>query len=57
MPAGIAAMLLGCVTVYAALFGTGAWIYGRTVQALLLTVLGLAAGLTLARIWRRLAGD
>jgi Na+/proline symporter len=57
VPTGIAAMLLGCVTVYSALFGTGAWIYGRTVLAVLLTALGLAAGLTLARIWRRLADD
>ncbi len=55
VPAGIAAMLLGCVTVYSALFGTGAWIYGRTVQAILLTALGLGAGLALARVWRRLA--
>jgi SSS family solute:Na+ symporter len=55
VPTGILAMLLGCATVYSTLFGTGAWIYGRTGLALLLTALAIGAGLCLARVWRRLA--
>ena len=55
VPTGILAMLLGCATVYSALFGTGAWIYGRTGPALGLTVVAVGAGFALSRVWRRLA--
>jgi Na+/proline symporter len=55
VPAGILAMLLGCVAVYSALFGTGAWLYGRTGWGLGLTLVAVAAGVALARVWRRLA--
>ncbi len=55
VPTGILAMLLGCAAVYSALFGTGAWIYGRTGLALGLTAAAIGAGGALVRVWRRLA--
>ena len=55
VPTGILAMLLGCATVYSALFGTGAWIYGRTGPAIGLTAVAVGAGFALSRVWRRLA--
>ena len=54
VPTGILAMLLGCAMVYAALFGTGAWIYGQTRLAAALTATAIGAGLVLTRVWRRL---
>jgi hypothetical protein len=54
VPTGILAMLLGCAMVYAALFGTGAWIYGQTGLAAALTATAIGAGLVLTRVWRRL---
>jgi len=49
--------LAGCLMVYAALFGTGAWLYGQTAPALVCTaVFAFSAvwlGRTLARDWRR----
>ncbi len=55
VPAGILAMLLGCIAVYSALFGAGSWIYGRTGPALLLSAVAIASGFALTRVWRRLA--
>jgi len=43
--------VLGCLFVYSALFGTGSYIYGRTGQALVLTVVFLVSG---AGLWRLL---
>ncbi len=51
-----AAWILGCLFVYAALFGTGSYLYGRTPQALMwlgvfaIATLGLSQ--VLPRIWR-----
>lgn len=56
LPMSFAAWILGCLFVYAALFGTGSFLYGRTSQALLwlgvfvVATLGLSA--VLPRIWR-----
>lgn len=56
LPMSFAAWILGCLFVYAALFGAGSWLYGRTPQALVwlgvfvLSTLGLAR--ILPRIWR-----
>jgi SSS family solute:Na+ symporter len=48
--------VLGCLFVYSALFGTGSYIYGKTAQALVWTVIFLvsAAGLwrLLPRMWK-----
>jgi solute:Na+ symporter, SSS family len=56
VPRGILAMLAGTLAVYAALFATGYWIYGRWALAAALTVVALAAAVTLARIWGSVAG-
>jgi hypothetical protein len=40
--------------VYAALFATGNWIYGRTGAAVLLTVVAAVAGAVPLVLWRRL---
>jgi Na+/proline symporter len=56
LPMSLAAWVLGCLLVYAALFGTGSFLYGRTSQGLVwLAVFSVSViGLTriLPRIWR-----
>ncbi|HHJ50405.1 MAG TPA: Na+:solute symporter [Phaeodactylibacter sp.] len=47
----LSGMFVGCFTVYAALFGTGYWIYGRTIPALAATVITAMGGYLLFRIW------
>ncbi|MAW94385.1 MULTISPECIES: sodium:solute symporter family protein [unclassified Leeuwenhoekiella] len=54
VPAGILATLVGCVTIYGALFSTGYWIYGFYTQAGILTVLTLIATLVLVKLWKRI---
>ena len=41
---------VGCLFVYSALFGTGSFLYGRTAQALVFTVLFGVSALGLARL-------
>jgi len=53
LPRALLSWSLGCVAVYAALFATGSFLYGRTVRGTLLTVLALVAGAVLARLMRR----
>jgi hypothetical protein len=43
LAAGALAWFLGCVAVYAALFGTGFLLYGQTVPGALLAVVAVAA--------------
>ena len=40
----IACMIIACFTVYGALFATGFWIYGQTVNALIATAVAVAVG-------------
>jgi len=54
LPLEILAMLIGCFTVYSALFGTGYWIYGETWPAVLLSLLAVTGGFFLTRIWSKL---
>ncbi len=54
VPLGLLCAALGAVTIYALLFATGNWLYGRLVPATILTVLALAAGGWLAMLWSRL---
>jgi solute:Na+ symporter, SSS family len=56
VPRGILAMTVGALAVYAALFATGYWIYGRTALAAALTLVSLGAAVALARIWGSVAG-
>jgi hypothetical protein len=54
VPAGIAAMLLGCVLIYSCMFCTGYLIYGKYTQALFLLVSAIVSGFLLARVWNRM---
>ena len=54
VPAGITAMLLGVVLIYSIMFATGYWIYGRTTQAIVLTVISIISGILLIKAWNRL---
>ena len=46
--------VLGCTFVYAALFGTGSFLYGRTTQGLVWLAILIASGIALARLLPRL---
>jgi len=54
LPRAFLAWVLGCTFVYAALFGTGSFLYGRRPQGTLWLVVFLASGLWLARLLRSL---
>ncbi|MDX1637153.1 MAG: sodium:solute symporter family protein [Balneolaceae bacterium] len=54
VPQGILCMVLGCISVYSALFATGYWIYGNHVWASVLTALTVGSAILLAIAWRRL---
>jgi solute:Na+ symporter, SSS family len=51
--------VLGCTLIYAALFGTGSFLYGRTPQGLLFLAVFVVSGVGLIRLFPRLwpAGD
>ena len=57
VPAGVTAMLLGVVLIYSIMFATGYWIYGRTTQALVLTVISIISAVLLIKAWNRLKGN
>ena len=57
VPAGVTAMLLGILLIYSIMFATGYWIYGRTTQAIVLTVVSIIAGVLLVKAWNRLKGN
>ncbi len=55
VPQGILCMVLGCVSVYSALFATGKWLYADYAMASVLTGVALISAFFLIRSWRRLA--
>lgn len=57
VPAGITAMLIGIVLIYSIMFATGYWIYGRTTQAIVLTIISIISGFLLIKAWNRLKGN
>lgn len=57
VPAGITAMILGCVLIYSCMFATGHWIYGKTTSALILTGVVLVSGFLLVRAWQKIRKD
>ncbi len=57
VPSGILATILGCFTIYGALFGTGYWIYGQYIKASILTVTVIILSLVLRRLWYRIKSD
>ena len=46
-------MVLGCMAVYSALFGTGYWIYGQTTPAIGYTLLFAVSAIALAFVFSR----
>ena len=54
LPLEILGMLVGCITVYAALFATGYWIYGKTMLAIFSTALAVIGGFIIFSIWGKL---
>ena len=54
VPAGIGAMLLGCVLIYSCMFATGYWIYGKTTNAIILTAVAIVSGYLLAKAWNKM---
>ncbi len=54
VPAGILAMVLGCVFIYSLLFATGNWIYSNYVMAVILTLVSVLSGYMLIRSWHRI---
>ena len=57
VPAGITAMLIGVVLIYSIMFATGYWIYGRTTQAIVLTIISFVSVFLLIKAWNRLKGN
>ena len=54
LPQSLLGWVLGCTFVYAALFGTGSFIYGKTAQGLVWLVLFVLSGFSLLRLLPRL---
>lgn len=54
VPAGISAMLVGCVLIYSCMFATGYWIYGKQTMALVLTGSAIISAILLIRLWNRM---
>ncbi len=53
LPLEIGGMLIGTISVYAALFATGFWIYGNLPAATIATIAALIGGFLLFRIWEK----
>ena len=54
VPAGIKAMLVGCVLIYCVMFATGNYIYGNWTVGATLTALAILSALILIRLWKRI---
>ena len=54
VPAGIKAMLLGCVLIYSCLFATGYYIYGEMTMALILTASAFLSAYLLKNTWSKI---
>ena len=54
LPMSLLGWVLGCTFVYAALFGAGSYLYGRTAQGLVWLAILFASGISLARLLPRL---
>jgi SSS family solute:Na+ symporter len=57
VPAGILAMLIGCVVIYGCLFATGYWIYGAYKNAIIASIAVVIAGFFLIKVWRKIKTD
>ncbi|MGB0256889.1 MAG: sodium:solute symporter family protein [Flavobacteriaceae bacterium] len=54
VPLGIVCMLLGALAIYSMMFATGYFLYGKTILALEVSALALAASLGLFYYWKKL---
>lgn len=54
VPLGILCSVVGCVSIYAALFGSGAFLYGDCVLGSILTVVAIASGGLLWICWKKM---
>ncbi|WP_455169739.1 sodium:solute symporter family protein [Aegicerativicinus sediminis] len=54
VPAGISAMLAGCILIYSCLFATGYYIYGEYTKALVITGIAIISALLLVKLWKRI---
>jgi hypothetical protein len=54
VPQGILCMVLGTVSIYGALLGTGYWIYGNLIPAITLTIVTLISSYLLIISWKKL---
>ncbi|NLO32015.1 MAG: Na+:solute symporter [Candidatus Hydrogenedentes bacterium] len=54
LPQGILCMILGCIAIYAALFATGYFIYGRYILGTTLGLLSIICSVALTFSWKRL---
>lgn len=54
LPTEIIGMVIGCVTVYAALFSLGSFLYGRTTNGSILLIVAIVGAFGITRIWKRL---
>lgn len=54
VPKGILCMIIACLAVYTTLFATGAWIYARYTQAIILSTVAVMCTIALFKIWTRI---
>ncbi|MDO4586849.1 MAG: sodium:solute symporter family protein [Planctomycetia bacterium] len=54
VPVGILCSVIGCVTIYSALFGSGALLYGQYRAAVVLLTLTLIGSFVLLKLWKKL---
>ena len=54
LPLGILCMVIGCLAVYSALFGTGYWIYGEFTPAIIFTIIAVVSAVLLIRLWNKI---
>ena len=50
IPRGILCMVLGCAGVYSVLFATGFWLYGETINAVVLAAIAITAAAGIVRL-------
>lgn len=54
LPFEIGLMILGCVTVYCALFATGFWLYGNVMAGVVTTFIAVAGGVLMFLSWKKM---
>ncbi|MCL2742314.1 MAG: Na+:solute symporter [Planctomycetaceae bacterium] len=57
VPFGIFCSLIGCVSVYCALFATGLFLYGRFYEGCTLSVISVVSAIVLFVSWKKIAGE